>query len=64
MTASTEFLGPEDLADLLGVPVQTVYRWNYVGSGPPVIRVGRFVRYRRSAVDSWLESRTEPPAAA
>ena len=44
------------LAEYLSVPVGTVYRWNYVGTGPRACRVGRFVRYRRSDVDAWLEA--------
>lgn len=48
---------------MLGVPLQTIYRWNYVGSGPPVIHLGRRVRYRRADVEQWIDSRTTRHAA-
>ena len=46
---------PEDLSDYLVVPVNTLYQWNYKGSGPRPIRVGRHVRYREADVQAWLE---------
>jgi len=49
-------LTADQLADLLQVPVTTLYRWNYVRTGPPVIRIGRHVRYSEEDVLSWLES--------
>lgn len=55
-----EFLSPKDLAELLNVPIGTVYRWNYDRSGPPSLRVGRHVRYRRADVDLWLDARSVP----
>jgi excisionase family DNA binding protein len=49
-----ELLSVEQLAELLGVPVATVYRWNYLGTGPQRLAIGRHVRYRISDVDAWL----------
>jgi excisionase family DNA binding protein len=46
-----------DLAEYLKKPVQTVYQWNKTGTGPRRIHVGQSVRYRRSDVEAWLESR-------
>jgi excisionase family DNA binding protein len=51
-----DILTVEQLADYLGVPAATVYRWNYVGTGPRRLTVGRHVRYRRADVELWLES--------
>lgn len=48
-----------ELADMLGVPVSTVYQWRTRGEGPPGYRIGRHVRYRRSAVETWLETQTD-----
>ena len=45
-----------DLSEMLGVPVGTLYGWRHRGEGPPGYRVGRHVRYRRSAVEAWLET--------
>jgi len=40
-----KFLTPTELADLLQVPVATIYGWNYRGSGPRLVRVGKHVRF-------------------
>ena len=45
---------PESLGQFLDLPVRTVYQWNSRGTGPPRIRVGRHVRYRRADVEAWL----------
>jgi hypothetical protein len=48
---------PEPLADLasvakwLAVPVSTLRKWRFEGSGPLSFRIGRHVRYRRSDVE-------------
>jgi excisionase family DNA binding protein len=46
-----------ELAELLGVPVKTVYRWRHRGEGPQPIRVGRFLRFDPADVSRWLEAR-------
>lgn len=48
---------PEQLAEKLSVPLATIYRWNYLGSGPLPLHVGRHVRYRPKDVNDWLEER-------
>jgi len=50
-------LSPAALAEYLDVPIATVYRWRSRGDGPPGIRVGRHVRYRRRDVEAWLDSK-------
>ena len=44
----------QDLAEYLGVPVNTVYKWRTTGDGPRGLRVGRHVRYRREDVLAWV----------
>jgi excisionase family DNA binding protein len=51
-------LSPEELAERLGVPLQTVYKWNSEEDGPPYMRVGRHCRYRLADVIAWENSRT------
>lgn len=46
----------EELAMFLGVPRQTIYRWNHTGDGPPPLKVGRHCRYRRLDVERWLDT--------
>lgn len=53
-------LSPQQVADYLGVPVATVYRWRYEGTGPRGMKVGKHVRYRRGEVEAWLDARTDP----
>jgi len=59
-----KLISPAELAEMLGVPVRSIYRWNSVGTGPPVLHVGKHARYRVSDVDAWLEKRTDRASAA
>lgn len=52
---SERLLTPEDVAELLGVPVRTVLDWRHRGIGPYGIRVGRYVRYHPDEVEAWIE---------
>lgn len=51
-----------DLAEYCGVPTQTVYEWNYKGTGPKPLKVGRHVRYRWSDVEKWLDDQAKSAA--
>ena len=45
-------------ADYLGVSPRTTQAWRARGSGPRYIRVSAScIRYRKSAVDRWLDGR-------
>jgi len=46
-----------DLAEFLSVPMNTVYKWESRGDGPPSYKVGKHRRYRERDVLAWLESR-------
>ncbi|RSM80408.1 helix-turn-helix domain-containing protein [Kibdelosporangium aridum] len=48
--------GPKDVADYLGVPVQTIYQWRTRNYGPPGRRVGKHVRYRPEDVEEWFKN--------
>lgn len=52
----TKLWGPKDLADYLGIPVQTIYKWRVIGYGPAGRRVGKHVRYRPADVEKWLSN--------
>jgi predicted DNA-binding transcriptional regulator AlpA len=45
---------PEEVARFLGVPVPTLYRWRYLGTGPKPGRVGRHLRYDPADVIAWF----------
>jgi len=53
------YLTPGEVADLLGVPVDTIYQWRYKRTGPPGFRVGRHLRFDPRAVCRWVESQGE-----
>jgi predicted DNA-binding transcriptional regulator AlpA len=59
-----KLLGPDDLADLIGVPAKTLADWRSRGLGPTYVRVGRHVRYRPAAVEAWLEAQVAGHGAA
>lgn len=48
----------DEVAVWLRVEPATVRRWACEGSGPAHVKVGTFVRYRRAAVEAWLDERT------
>lgn len=52
-------ISPTDLAQLLQIPVQTIYRWRYRGEGPRAYRIGRHVRYRMSDIEAWLDRQAD-----
>lgn len=59
MREGERFLSPEQLAERYGVPVSTIYRWNYSKNGPRFVHLGRHCRYRLSDVEAWEESKLE-----
>lgn len=50
----------DEVAAYLRVPKETVYHWRKHGEGPRGFRTGRYVRFRRSDVDAWLETQRDP----
>jgi excisionase family DNA binding protein len=54
MATTAEWLSISDLAEMLQVPLNTVYRWRYQGSGPVGHKMGRHVRFHKDDVDSWI----------
>jgi excisionase family DNA binding protein len=46
---------PEDVANYLGVPIHTLYRWRYLGIGPRAARIGKHLRYDPADVYAWVE---------
>ena len=56
MTAAEKLWSMQELADFLGVPVQTIYQWRKRQYGPPGRKMGKHIRYRRSEVEHWIDS--------
>ncbi|MGW7092492.1 helix-turn-helix transcriptional regulator [Streptomyces sp. NPDC054874] len=57
------YLTPLDLADLLGVPIETVYQWRRKDTGPRGFRVGRHLRYDPEDVRAWVATLMDKEAA-
>lgn len=53
-----ELLDTPAVADVFGVKPDTVEKWRGQNRGPDYIRVGGLIRYRASAVQQYLDSRT------
>jgi transcriptional regulator with XRE-family HTH domain len=54
-----EWIGREQLAQQLMVTPDTLSRWEAKRVGPPCMRIGRKVFYRRASVEQWLLSREQ-----
>lgn len=57
------YLTPVDLADLLGVPIETVYQWRRKDTGPRGFRVGRHLRFDPEDVRTWVATLMDKEAA-
>jgi excisionase family DNA binding protein len=49
----------EDLMEFLDLSRDTVYKQRYEGTGPPAYRVGKHLRWKKSEVDDWLQSKRD-----
>ncbi|GAB2972586.1 helix-turn-helix protein [Saccharothrix saharensis] len=48
--------GMKEVADFLGVPVNTLYQWRTRNYGPPGKRIGKYVRFVPDQVKAWVDS--------
>ena len=55
--APVRLLSVEEVAELLQVPVRTIYQWRFRGEGPAGMRIGRYTRFDPRDVERWLEGR-------
>ena len=55
-----ELLTPLEAAEFLTVTPTTLACWRIRGrrNAPPFIKVGRMIRYDKSALEQWIKSRT------
>ncbi len=53
----SDWLSREELAEELGIAPGTLAKWATERKGPPLVKIGRCVFYRRAAVRKWLAKR-------
>lgn len=59
MTVSDELLTRREVGEWLKVPVGTLAQWAHRGFGPRGFALGGTIRYRRSAVEKWLQEQEQ-----
>jgi excisionase family DNA binding protein len=62
--ASKRLLTTIEVANWLGIPVSTIYRWQYVGTGPPAIRIGRHLRFDADDLEHWINDQRNDARSA
>lgn len=62
MTSANPFANFDEesvVAQLAGISPRTLKRWRDQRVGPPFVKMGRKILYRRDAVEAWLLSREQ-----
>lgn len=54
-----ELLTLDELCAMLKITKATAYKQRSTGTGPPGYRIGKHLRFKRSDVLDWLESKRE-----
>ena len=60
-TTDTSPICTKIAARIIGLGHRTLEQWRHLGKGPPYLKVGRQVRYRRYDIDVWLQDRRISP---
>ncbi|MCA9804832.1 MAG: helix-turn-helix domain-containing protein [Cyanobacteria bacterium HKST-UBA02] len=61
-SSGDQLLSRKEAAGYLGVSPQTLAIWHCTSRYPlPVVKIGRLAKYRKSDLDSFIESRTVEP---
>jgi predicted DNA-binding transcriptional regulator AlpA len=58
LATSSHLIDEKQLCAELGISPVTATKWRAKAAGPPFIKVGRLMRYRRADVEAWLAFRT------
>jgi predicted DNA-binding transcriptional regulator AlpA len=51
-------LSETEVSQLFEISMRTLQAWRTKNSGPPFVRLGRVIRYRRKDLIRWLEANT------
>ncbi|WP_291201652.1 helix-turn-helix domain-containing protein [Hyphomonas sp.] len=55
--AQAPYLDTKQAAELTDISTVTLERWRGEGVGPPYVKLGRLVKYRRVDLDAFMEAR-------
>jgi len=58
-----DLLTIREAADVLGVPVKTLYNWRAQSKGPRSFRVGRSIRFTRTDLAAWIAEQRDLEAS-
>lgn len=59
-----DLVTPAEFAAALGYSEQTLAIWRCEGDGPPYVKLGRNVFYRRATIREWIAKRELQPSPA
>ncbi|WP_017941536.1 MULTISPECIES: helix-turn-helix domain-containing protein [unclassified Thioalkalivibrio] len=54
---------PQQAAEYLHLSPRTLIRWRNMRKGPPWVKAGQRIIYRRADVDAWLARNVQAPVA-
>nr|WP_238356983.1 helix-turn-helix domain-containing protein [Kribbella italica] len=52
-------MSAQELADYLGVTIETLRNWRRHDQGPAFLRIGIRIWYKRAEVAAWIEASTK-----
>jgi excisionase family DNA binding protein len=56
-----QLMKPSEVAEVLGVPVATLYNWRLRHVGPPALKIGRHLRYCAADLKRWVDHQAVAP---
>jgi predicted DNA-binding transcriptional regulator AlpA len=62
MNQKSEILNTQEAAHYIGLTEYALIGWRYKRTGPPYIKIGRRIMYRRSDLNDFLEQRRIDPS--
>lgn len=58
---TTEYFTSRQAAQYLSISVKCLEKWRSLREGPPYVKLGRSVRYRRDDLDTYMTQRLVKP---
>lgn len=62
LAGHSAYLDTRQASELTGISTVTLDRWRVEGGGPPYVKLGRLVKYRRVDLDEFMETYLVGPA--